>query len=462
MNSKYQFSFFYDINVKNNISLLAIIYMNKKNTDCKIIKVAILAEEPLGWGSGKHYFPIILDGYTWTSENTSYKFSSSYIFDKDIIKGKLNISNFDVLLVPGGGVGDGQAIAKGFNCFRKVRLWKKNIVNFIKDGGGYVGICGGAALITDLSTGLNKNPTSFAERRYNKSSLDISCVSSYYKNLGVPLFYPFQKKYPENIGATGYIFSFAPGETIGGFHIHTGGIPIDFQICKDNPIFSDFTKKIERIRWWGGPALIVPEKLDRDLKILARYPEIDISENDAIKIHAWKYTGGIFGLFTAIMKSFKLVKSENVKLKNVPLYTYYLAGDWKSTDKIIELNYSNKPCMTAEIYPNENQGRIILCAAHPEYMIWHGGHIEEVDDNGFNCMANGFHQWKNISPLSKTFADELTHTWWIVRRMTAWAAKIPDKHMPKITIDKINEESKKIISKNIIWDGSLRNQMENI
>jgi hypothetical protein len=30
-----------------------------------------------------------------------------YIFDKDIVKGRLNTSEFDVLLVPGGGVGDG-------------------------------------------------------------------------------------------------------------------------------------------------------------------------------------------------------------------------------------------------------------------------------------------------------------------------------------------------------------------
>jgi hypothetical protein len=436
---------------------------NKKNEiKVKIIHVAILAEEPLGWSSGKHYFPVILDSYSWTSQDISYKFSTTYIFDKDIIKGKLNISNYDVLLVPGGGVGDGQAIAKGFNSFRKVRLWKKNIANFIKEGGGYVGICGGAALITGLSLGLHKKPKSFTERQYNKSSLGISCVTSYYKNLAVPLFYPFQRRYPEKIGATGYIFSFAPGKTTEGLHIHTGGVPIDFQLCKDNPIFSDFTKKIERIRWWGGSSLIVPEKPDRELKILARYPEIDISENDDIKIHAWVYTGGIHGILTAFIKSFKLVKSENENLKNLLLYSYYLAGDWRLTDKIIELNYSNKPCMTAEIYPNENQGRIILCTAHPEYMIWYGGHIEEVDDKGFNCIANGFHRWKNISPLSKTFDDELTHTWWIVRRMTAWAAKIPDGHMPPISRDKINEKSKKIISKNILWDGSLRNHMENI
>jgi len=80
--------------------------MNKNNTDYNIIKVAILAEEPLGWGSGKHYFPVILDNFTWSFGDTSYEFSASYIFDKDIIKGTLNITNYDVLLVPGGGVGD--------------------------------------------------------------------------------------------------------------------------------------------------------------------------------------------------------------------------------------------------------------------------------------------------------------------------------------------------------------------
>ena len=84
--------------------------MPKKN---RVIKVAILAEEPLGWGSGKHYFPVILNNYTWTSGDITYKFSTTLIFDKDILRGKLNISDYDVLLIPGGGVGDGEAIAKG-------------------------------------------------------------------------------------------------------------------------------------------------------------------------------------------------------------------------------------------------------------------------------------------------------------------------------------------------------------
>lgn len=440
----------------------------KKTTDVpnnrgfQIIKVAILAEEPLGWGSGKHYFPVILDGYTWNIGDKSFKFSTEYIFDKDILHGRLNVSNYDVLLVPGGGVGDGEAIVKGFNVSRKVRRWKKHICNFIKNGGGYLGICGGTALITGLSTGPGKTPVSFLEKQYNKSGFGISCVTSYYKHLAFPLFYLFQRRYPEKIGATGYVFSFNPGETVDGTRIHAGGVPVDFQLFKDNPIFSDFKDKTIRIRWWGGPALEVPEKPDREVKILARYPKQDFSINESTKIFAWRYTGSIYGLIKSFFKSLKMVKNENSGLKNILMYTYYLAGNWEPSDRFIELDFSNKSCMTAEIYPNENKGRILLCAAHPEYMIWWGGHIEEVNASGFNNLANGLHQWKNIKSLSKNIEDELTYTWWIVRRITAWVAKVPDNYLPPITKGKIAEKANKIIKENILWDGTLIDQMKNI
>lgn len=428
----------------------------------KTIKIAILAEEPLGWGSGKHYFPLILNNYSWIKENHEYEFLTEYIFDEDIIRGKLNTSNYDVLLVPGGGVGDGEAISKGFNLFYKVRKWKKNISRYIKDGGSYVGICGGAALLTDLIIEPINRKASFAERQYKKSSLNISCVSSYYKDLAFPLFYPFQQKNPDRIGATGYIFSFAPGKTVDGKHIHTGGVPIDFKIFKEHPIFNDFKDEKLRIRWWGGPALIVPENNKHKVKILAQYPQIDLSQNDKTKIHAWKYVGGTRGIFSALMKSFKLIKSNNESLRNLFLYTYYLAGDWEITDRIIQLNHKNKPCITAEIFPNNNEGRILLCAAHPEYMIWWDGHIEEVKYDVHNCLAKGLHCWKDIAPLSKTIEDELTYTWWLVRRFIAWAAKINDDHLPPIEKVKINEDIKSKLMANIFWDGTLINNMKNI
>ncbi|UCH71485.1 MAG: hypothetical protein JSW62_03550 [Thermoplasmatales archaeon] len=433
----------------------------KKNKREHIIKIAILAEEPIGWGSGKHYFPIILNNYSWRVKNKTYKFITNYIFDKDVLEGELNTSNFDVLLVPGGGVGDGQSVTKGFTLLRSVKKWKKNISLFIKSGGGYVGICGGTALITGLKTEYKK-PRTFLERQYNKSSLEISCVTSYYRTLAFPLLYLFQKNHPEKIGATAYVFSFTPGETFDNARIFTGGVPIDFQICKDHPIFSDFVHDTERIRWWGGPALILPEKPDRDVKILAKYPAQDLSENESTKINAWRYTGGVWGIFSAFLKALKFIKKEKGDLKNVFLYTYYMAGNWELTDKIIELGYSNKPSITAEIYPNKNKGRILLCTSHPEYMIWWNGSIEEIKNTNFNCLATGLHKWKQINPLSKSVTKEFTHTWWMIRRFVAWAAQIPDEHLPPIQLEKNINKIKSIISENIFWDGSLLNLMNNI
>jgi hypothetical protein len=430
------------------------------NLEGRIIRVAILAEEPLGWGSGKHFFPIILHNYSWTVNNISYTIVTNYVFDNDILKGALKTDRYDVLLVPGGGVGDGLAMIKGFHFLRNVRKWKEKISEFIQDGGGYIGICGGTALITDLQT-AEKRTRTFLERQYNKSSLGVTCVSSFYKSIAFPLFYLFQKNHAEKIGPIAYVFSFAPGETIDGVRIHTGGTPVDFQLCKNHPIFSDFEKDTERIRWWGGPALIVPEKPDREVQVLAKYPLKDLSENDDIRIHAWKYVGGIRGLFFAFLKAARYIKKEHESLRNVFLYTYYMAGSWVLTDKVIELDYSNRPCITSEIYPNENKGRILLCTAHPEYMVWWNGHITEVKNKDFTCLGTGLYQWKDIASLSKNASAELTHTWWMVRRFVAWSAKVPDDHLPPIQKDELLDE-KSILLKNVFWDGSLRNAMENI
>jgi hypothetical protein len=432
----------------------------EKNQHDHVIRVAILAQEPLGWGSGKHFFPEILQGYSWRTTDNTYSFLTRYIYDEDIRKGRLNTDEFDVLLVPGGGVGDGQALIKGFRFSRTIRIWKENIASFIRDGGGYLGICGGTALMTDLKT-AEKRPRTFLERQYNNSSLGVSCVSSYYKSIAFPLFYPFQKNHPEKIGAIAYVFSFAPGETVDGRRIHTGGVPVDFHLNKNHPLFSDFQKDTERIRWWGGPALIVPEKPDREVQILAYYPARDLSQTPEFRIYAWRYIGGIRGLLLAFLKAAQYIKKENHSLRNVFLYSYYMAGDWKVTDKIIELDYSNKPCITAEIYPNEKKGRILLCCAHPEYMVWWNGHITETKNTDFTCLGTGLYQWKAIDPLSQNAHTELTYTWWMVRRFVAWAAKIPDDQLPPIKKDDSIKDNS-LLLKNVFWDGNLNNQMENI
>jgi hypothetical protein len=57
---------------------------------------------------------------------------------------------------------------------------------------------------------------------------------------------------------------------------------------------------------------------------------------------------------------------------------------------------------------------------------------------------------------------DLTYTWWLVRRMVAWAAKIPDDYFPPIEKQEKNSEVKRILNKNIFWDGSINDQIQNI
>lgn len=433
------------------------------NKSSKTIKVAILEAEPLFWATcAKRFFSVILDDYQWTKNNTTYKITTTLLSDKDILKGELTTSNFDVLLIPGGGVGDGHSIMKGFNSSLKVRRWKAKILDFVEMGGGCVGFCGGTSLITPLSMGEHRKPTTFVERQYNKSSLGISCVTSYYKYLAFPLFYMFQWNHPEKIGTTAYVFSFEPGITQDGKRIHSGGVPIDFKINRNDPIFRDYPDDTLRIRWWGGPALLVPKNLDRELSIVAKYPEVDLYENDATRIHAWKYVGGVHGLLFAFFKALKFIKKHKLNLLEFPMLTYHFAGDWKLTDKIIESDLANRPAITTEIYPNEHKGRIILCTTHPEYMIWWDGQIKEKNEKKFHCLADGLYQWNNIGKLGKSIDENVTHTWWVVRRLIAWAAKTPDNDLPPIVKQKVSENDMSLLSKNIFWDGTLQNQIENI
>lgn len=435
----------------------------KKTSKNQEIKVAILKSEPLFWTTcALRFFPIILNKYQWEKNGTKYIISTCFIDDADILRGKLLTINFDVLLIPGGGVGDGNSISKGFKLSHKTYKWKKQIQDFIKNGGGCIGFCGGASLITPLSMGKTRKPTTFVERQYNKSSLDISCVTSLYRYLAFPLFYPFQYNHPEKVGTTAYVFSYEPGITKDGKRIHCGGVPIDFTIHKNNPIFSDYPYPTLRIRWWGGQALLVPNTPNRSLSILASYPETDLYQNKATKIHAWRYVGGVYGLLLGFFKAMRFIKQNKIPLIEFPMLTYYFAGDWELSDKIIKSDLSTRPAITTEIYPNEHKGRITLCTAHPEYMIWRGGSIKEQDESKFNCLADGFYRWEDIDKFSSVIDDNITHTWWLVRRLVAWTAKVQDTDLPPIEKQKLSQKDLSTLSKNVFWDNTQINQMNNI
>jgi hypothetical protein len=95
-------------------------------------------------------------------------------------------------------------------------------------------------------------------------------------------------------------------------------------------------------------------------------------------------------------------------------------------------------------------------------MVWWNGYIREMDTTKPVCLGTGLYQWKDIAPFSPNAEREVTHTWWLVRRFVAWAAKIPDDCLPPIQIGESIKKENLSILKNVFWDGSLKNQMENI
>ena len=392
--------------------------------ECKIIKIALLAKTRLINSTDVIDFQNALTDYQWIAGNKKYIFNVTLVKDIDILLGKINTNNYDTIVVPGGSVGDGESFVR---CFPRVinHIWKRNLANFIKNGGGYYSVCGGTALITDLD--LDRPPRSFLEYAYEKSGLGVTWVKSHYKTIAFPFTCHFLLLPPDYVGVAAYVM-FSGWNTSDYAISHYSGVCLDCPIVKNNPIFDDFIENTRRIRWVGGPSLVIPENPDREVSVLAYYPALEMSDNVSTQIHAWRYVGGFRGILNAFQESRK--NNPHSRFPDILLKSYYFLGDWEMTDTIITTDFSNQPAMTAEVYPNEKQARILLTGLHPEYRTWWGGHIQEADDTNNNTLWDALHRWVNATQNDETFESE--YNYWINRRCVAWVAKIPDNDLPPI------------------------------
>lgn len=387
--------------------------------ETKKINVALVAQSLL-IGSGYGAFVNELDGYSWIVGNTQYILSIHQITDKDIYKGELTTENYDLLLMPGGGGGGHSIWTKSRLNSPLVKIWRKNIIDFIKDGGGYYGVCGGTYFIL----GLDRPPHSVNEIAFDRSSLGVSCVNLSFISYANPIFCQFAGLGPEAVGEIAYMFY--SGYDWEFCQIYAMGLCLDVPVNRNHPIFSDYLDDTARIRWVGGPGYSISDNPGREISILARFQEEEISDNETMRIHVWKYTGGIRGLVKGTLEHIK----KDGSLFNDFSHCLFRASDWEMTDEIMKTNFSNKPFMTAEVYPNENQARIYLCSGHPEMTVWWGGHMAEAEDTDDNSIYNGLSGWINRTPRDETPQDEGLHNRWMARRAVAWAAKVPDDDLP--------------------------------
>jgi hypothetical protein len=414
-----------DATKENNSSIVSA----KKPTDIHEIRVAIYTDEKedaqfYGPYGRTRYFVWALN-YSWQVGNIVYHFNTTLLPTKNLMKGDLTKENYDVLIYPPDTY-DEYAFPRALKFLPKNRIIARQIKNFVENGGGYYGSCGGALIAGDM---LNK-PNTFFERAIKNGMLGISCIDVYFDG-SIPLLCQFVGESPDSVGPTPVHLIYSGfNQTDYNVNYHSG-ICLDLPIFKDNPIFDDFLQDTRRVRWLGAPNYVIPENPDRTIYVLATFPAEDMSNNVSTQNHYWRYTGGVRGLMKGALKGI-LGQGTVHYWDNLgfSMSMYTLAGDWEMQDTLLITNFSNRPFWTAEIYPNENGARIIRCTGHPEHNVWWGGYIEDAEDTDNNNLFEGLYYWKDIIPENETIEDEFSYNYWTIRRCIAWAAQIPDGDIP--------------------------------
>jgi len=387
------------------------------NEDIKEIRVAIYTDI-----KDEKYFLSPLRYYDWKVGKTTYCFVPTILTTKDMLNGELKIEKYDVFIYSFNQA-DQYLLGTSFSRLPKNKIIVRNIFNFVEDGGGYYGSCGGCG----IAGGMKNKPKSFLERAMKQSGLGISGVEFQY-DTGIPILTELRGRGPESVDMQSYLF-YSSWHVSNPHDMNYSGVCPDINISKDNPIFDDFIGNTRKIRWIGFPALEVPEQPDREITVLAKFPEEEISDNKSAQIHYWTYTGGISGLIKGLFCKDKIEWCENLGFL---MNSFVFSGDWKKTDKLVETYVANKPFITAEIYPNENKARVVRCPGHPELLTWWGGCLQDVEDTDANNIYEGFHKLVGATPLDETVEDEMTYNYCIIRRIIAWEAKIPDNDLPSV------------------------------
>ena len=236
-----------------------------------LLAILILLASPINASNKKHVYiqvavyPSIVPAikvleyslqYGWYNGNTYYQFNVSEISMLEAEgRGKkpLNNENYDVFVI-------GASARQYFHGINK--RWKDNVKQFVANGGGYVGICGGA---NEASLGI-KNPGTYFDYIINAGAL---CIANVYIN-------------DDQNEEWQYLYKSAGLE---------GGVPIACNLTS-HPIVACSPNNPRIIRYEGGPGMYNGDAHDPllgEVIPLAFYGE-EISEK--APIHIWKKIGG--------------------------------------------------------------------------------------------------------------------------------------------------------------------------
>ncbi len=169
-----------------------------------------------------------------------------------------------------------------------------------------------------------------------------------------------------------------------------GGIPIRCELS-NHPIMAASPTNPRVIRYEGGPGLYPADGSDPllgDITPLAVYAE-EVSER--APIHFWEKNG----------------------------------GEWQQTGPVT----TDVKGQYAAIATTYGDGNVALFGPHPEERTTVGGHVEEYPGRSKYTlfMESYLYRWVGGEETNWTY------NWWMLRRAAAWAAGVPDGHLPPVS-----------------------------
>lgn len=187
--------------------------------------------------------------YEWKVNEKFYELVVERVDNSDILAGKLSEENYDALVIG----------ASGRQYFHSItEKWKERVKNFIYNGGGYIGICGGANIV---SKGIEK-PEAPLDFLINKASLGI--VNVYIND--------------DQDGEWQYLWK----------DTEEDHIPLKTWINTSCIIFKGHEGDIRFITYGGGPGMYLADESDNEIKPIAIYLEEPM---DVAPLHYWRWRG---------------------------------------------------------------------------------------------------------------------------------------------------------------------------
>jgi len=401
-------------------------------------------------------FDNALRDYNWTVGNISYIFDVTTTGEDDLgYSGRLN--NYKVFIDAGGQ-------DEHWWCSRPDRHVKTlnpisikpytgqdikdNLEAFIRNGGSYIGTCGGSSFPIEFY----KQYVTHAEMYYNNNAF-VDVPVKFHSKTGYqfidewsyydPSVHHFRwsifpwndENDPTRLGAWAYLF-FSGFSTANWTSF--GGASMDLPIrAPNNPIFKDYLKDTIHIRWAGGPAFDISPG-HPEIQRIADFPAECLETNSSATLHAWSCeippSVNAILLFLEIGQAFLTGDAEYIKdLTHPPSSPPIKYFDWTPTSNLLYTEHANKPAMIIVPY---HSGRLLLSGVHPESGMWYGGHIVENQDTDDNTLEDGLYKWVNDTtgiPLNKNIDMIWDQNYWLCRRETAFmSGLVPDVHLPPV------------------------------